>query len=219
VNWFELFGIECCIVGRVTSPFVEGPTVDQQLDRELILQLQAGDLEALGVLYDRHRHLVFRTALAITGDSEMASDLLQEVFLRLFRFAERIDPERPIQPWLYRMTTNLSYTWVKRRTRWLRFIQDMADRVILDKKPSPHLMAERDEGWRWIQQAITSLPIQQRVVVVLYYINDLSLQEIGEILDIPVGTVKSRLYYARTALKKQLGIHREALLKVYYETT
>jgi RNA polymerase sigma-70 factor (ECF subfamily) len=150
--------------------------VEQQLDRELIVLLQDGELDALGVLYDRHRHLVYRTALAITGDPEMASDLLQEVFLRLYRFAHRIDSERPIQPWLYRMTTNLSYTWVKRRTRWLHFIQDMADRVILDKKPSPHLQAERDEGWQWIQQAIISLPIQQRVVVVLYYINDLSLQ-------------------------------------------
>lgn len=192
--------------------------MDPTLDRDLILQLQEDDLDSLGVLYDRHRHLVFRTALAITGDPEMASDLLQEVFLRLYRFASRIDPDRPIQPWLYRMTTNLSYTWVKRRTRWLRFIQDMTDRVILDKKPSPHHMAERDEGWRWIQQAITSLPIQQRVVVVLYYINDLSLQEISEILEIPVGTVKSRLYYARKVLKKQLGTHREALQKVYYET-
>ncbi|TFH35177.1 MAG: sigma-70 family RNA polymerase sigma factor [Anaerolineales bacterium] len=195
------------------------PTLDETVDRELILQLQSGELEALGVLYDRHRQLVFRTAVAITGDAEMASDLLQEVFLRLHRFAQRVDPERPIQPWLYRMTTNLSYTWVKRRTRWLRFIQDMADRVILDKRPSPHLLAERDEGLRWIQQAITSLPIQQRIVVVLYYINDLSLQEIGEILEIPVGTVKSRLYYARRVLKNKLGIHREALLKVYYETT
>jgi RNA polymerase sigma-70 factor (ECF subfamily) len=198
---------------------LEGYAVDQKLDRDLILLLQDGELDALGVLYDRHRHLVYRTALAITGDPEMASDLLQEVFLRLYRFAHRIDSDRPIQPWLYRMTTNLSYTWVKRRSRWLRFIQDMADRVILDKKPSPHLLAERDEGWRWIQQAIISLPIQQRVVVVLYYINDLSLQEIGEIMDIPVGTVKSRLYYARRELKKQLGIHREALMKVYYETT
>jgi RNA polymerase sigma-70 factor (ECF subfamily) len=198
---------------------LEGYAVDQKLDRDLILLLQDGELDALGVLYDRHRHLVYRTALAITGDPEMASDLLQEVFLRLYRFAHRIDSNRPIQPWLYRMTTNLSYTWVKRRSRWLRFIQDMADRVILDKKPSPHLLAERDEGWRWIQQAIISLPIQQRVVVVLYYINDLSLQEIGEILDIPVGTVKSRLYYARRVLKKQLGIHREELMKVYYETT
>ncbi|MES0340626.1 MAG: sigma-70 family RNA polymerase sigma factor, partial [Anaerolineales bacterium] len=67
--------------------------------------------------------------------------------------------------------------------------------------------------------AILALPVQQRMVVVLYYINDLSLKEISEILEIPVGTVKSRLHYARRVLKKQLGIHREALRAVFYETT
>jgi len=61
--------------------------VNQTEDREVILQLQKGSLEALGVLYDRHRTMVYRTALAITGDPEAASDLLQDVFLRLNRFA------------------------------------------------------------------------------------------------------------------------------------
>jgi RNA polymerase sigma-70 factor (ECF subfamily) len=92
--------------------------MEAALDSELVFSLQAGSLEALGVLYDRHRRLVFRTALAITGDAEAAADLLHDVFLRLFRFAAHIDPHRPLEPWLYRMTTNLSYTWVKRRQRW-----------------------------------------------------------------------------------------------------
>src|SRR4030043_242145 len=96
-------------------------------DSELALSLQAGSLEALGVLYDRHRGLVFRTALAITGDAEAAADLLHDVFLRLHRFAAHIDPQRPLEPWLYRMTTNLSYTWVKRRQRWFRPLEDVAD--------------------------------------------------------------------------------------------
>ncbi|MEJ2012115.1 MAG: sigma factor, partial [Anaerolineales bacterium] len=64
-------------------------------DKALVLRLQDGDLEALGVLYDRHRSLVYRTALAITGEPETAADLLHDVFLRLHRFAHRIDPERP----------------------------------------------------------------------------------------------------------------------------
>ena len=85
--------------------------VDSCTDTELVLCLQAGSLEALGVLYDRHRNLVYRTALAITGDAEAAGDLLQDVFLRLHRFADHIDVQRPLEPWLYRMTTNLSYTW------------------------------------------------------------------------------------------------------------
>ena len=199
---------------------MEKNLVEGKLDRDLVLELQAGELDALGDIYDRHRHLVYRTALAITCDPDMASDLLQEVFLRLHRFAERIDPTRPLQPWLYRMTVNLSYTWIKRKSRWMRYINEMAERIITERRPaSPHNIAERDESWRWVRQAILALPVQQRMVVVLYYINDLSLKEIAEILEIPVGTVKSRLHYARRVLKKQLGIHREVLRTVFYETT
>lgn len=189
----------------------------QALDRDLVEELQAGDLEALGVLYDRHRRLVFRTALGITGDPDMAADLLQEVFLRLYRFSHRIDPFRPLEPWLYRMTANLSYTWLKRQHRWLQLFRELADRWTGNQKGVPHQIAEWDESWHWVRQAIQSLPLQQRLVVVLYYINDLSIQEIAEILEVPAGTVKSRLHYARKVLRKQLGAHEEAILRVLYE--
>jgi RNA polymerase sigma-70 factor (ECF subfamily) len=189
-------------------------------DSELALSLQAGSLEALGVLYDRHRGLVFRTALAITGDAEAAADLMHDVFLRLHRFAAHIDPQRPLEPWLYRMTTNLSYTWVKHRQRWFRPFEDMADWLAGTRKDTPAYQAEMDDSWRQVQQAVSSLPLSHRGVVVLYYVNDLSLQEISEILDIPVGTVKSRLHYGRQALKQSLGLLAgEILPELQYEFT
>ena len=189
-------------------------------DSQLIISLQAGSLEALGVLYDRHRGLVFRTAIAITGDAEAAADLLQDVFLRLHRFASHIDPSRPLEPWLYRMTTNLSYTWVKRRQRWLRPLEDVADWLAGARKDTPAYLAEMTDSWRQVQQAVLSLPLAHRGVVVLYYVNDLSLQEIAEILDIPVGTVKSRLHYGREALKHSLGMMAgEIMPELQYEFT
>jgi RNA polymerase sigma-70 factor, ECF subfamily len=189
-------------------------------DSELVCSLQAGSLEALGVLYDRHRGLVFRTALAITGDAEAAADLLQDVFLRLHRFAAHIDPQRPLEPWLYRMTTNLSYTWVKRRQRWLRPLEDVAEWLAGTRKETPAYQAEMDDSWRQVQQAVSALPLSHRGVVVLYYVNDLSLQEISEILDIPVGTVKSRLHYGRQAMKHSLGLLAgEILPDLQYEFT
>ena len=194
--------------------------MEAALDTELVFSLQAGSLEALGVLYDRHRGLVFRTALAITGDAEAAADLLHDVFLRLFRFAGHIDPLRPLEPWLYRMTTNLSYTWVKRRQRWLRPLEDIADWLVSGRKDTPAYQAEMDDSWRQVQQAVSSLPLSHRGVVVLYYVDDLSLQEISEILDIPVGTVKSRLHYGRQALKQSLGLLAgEILHDLQYEFT
>jgi RNA polymerase sigma-70 factor (ECF subfamily) len=175
-------------------------------DSKLILGLQNGSLEALGILYDQHRGLVFRTALAITGDAEAAADLLQEVFLRLHRFASHIDSGRPLEPWLYRMTTNLSYTWVKRHNRLLRPLEEVADWLTGNRKDIPAVRSEINESWRQIQQALSALPLSHRGVVVLYYIDDLSIQEIAEILDIPVGTVKSRLHYSRQALRKSLDL-------------
>jgi RNA polymerase sigma-70 factor (ECF subfamily) len=188
-------------------------------DGQLVLRLQQGDLDALGILYDRHRQMVYRTALVITGDTEEASDLLQDVFLRLHRFSHRIDPLRPLEPWLYRMTSNLAYTWIKRRHRWLRCLKEMGEWLTRERKPTPHIQVERDEEWRLVQQAVASLPVSQRVVVVLYYALDFSSQEISEILDVPVGTVKSRLFYGRRTLKRQLGLHREKLPEEIYEFT
>lgn len=175
-------------------------------DQELILRLQDGNLEALGELYDRYRQLVFRTALAISGDYDAANDLLQDVFLRLFRFAQHIDIDRPLQPWLYRMTANLSYTWVKRDQRWRKPIDILSDWLAGPSKNVPSEAVEQMDDWDRLQRAVAGLPISQRMVVVLYYLNDLSLQEIGDILDIPLGTVKSRLHYGRQSLKKELSL-------------
>ena len=187
-------------------------------DTGLILRLKAGELEALGMLYDRHKQLVFRTALGITGDADAAADLLQDVFLRLYRFIRRFEPHRPIEPWLYRMTAILAYTWV-RRHRWLQPLEEVVEWLAGDRKGSPAYMAELNEENQLVQQAISTLPIAQRIVVVMYYINDLSLQEIAEILEVPEGTVKSRLHYGRQALKNRLGLQGAVLPDIQYEFT
>ncbi|HEY5671043.1 MAG TPA: RNA polymerase sigma factor [Anaerolineales bacterium] len=188
-------------------------------DKALVIQLQEGNLEALGALYDRHRRLVYRTALAITGDADSAADLLQDVFLRLNRFSRNIDPLRPLEPWLYRMTTNLSYDWVKRRKRWPRPLEDLADWLIGSVKNSPYEVVEKNDEWSRVQRAVAALPLPQRVVVVLYYLNDLALQEIAEILDVPIGTVKSRLYYGRLGLKRSLGLEQDLVPDLQFEQT
>ena len=186
--------------------------------KQLVLNLQEGSLDALGKLYDNYRGLVYRTALGVTGDPESASDLLQEVFLRLFRFAARIDPDRPLEPWLYRMTANLSYTFVKRR-RWAQPIEDVSDWLAGSPKNQPSYRAEKNEAWQQVEQAIQQLPLGQRMVVVLYYVNECSLQEVAEILDIPAGTVKSRLHYARRSLKENMKAKENSAVGVNYEFT
>ncbi len=178
--------------------------VNSGKDRDLLLQLKRGSLDALGELYDRHRLLVYRTALVILGDHEAASDLLQDVFLRLYRFADHIDFNRPLEPWLYRMTTNLCYTWLKRNRRWALPVEDLLHFLMASKRNLPDEVVERLDDWQNVQKAVAELPWPQRVVVVLYYLNDLSIEEIAEVLNIPPGTVKSRLHYSRRALRRSL---------------
>ena len=186
--------------------------------RELVLRLQAGELYALGELYDRHQNLVFRTAVAITGDRDAASDLLQDVFLRFHRFINRVDADRPLEPWLYRMTANLACTWVKRQ-RWMRPIEDLSDWLAGDSKESPSRQAEISETWGALLSALKRLPLNQRTVIAMFYINSLSLQEISEILETPVGTIKSRLHYGRIALKDEMEIQTNPVAEVGYEFT
>lgn len=194
-------------------------TTTNPSDHDLILKIQGGNLDALGEIYDRHRHLVFRTALAICNDPEAAADLLQDVFLRLHRFAARIDPDRPLEPWLYRVTANQTYTWVKRHQRWSHPLEEIAEWLSSGVKHSPQYITEQDDESKRIQAAIAKLSLPHRVVVVMYYINDLSLHEIAEILEIPEGTVKSRLHYGRRALRNQLGLDSLSIRETGYEFT
>jgi RNA polymerase sigma-70 factor (ECF subfamily) len=192
--------------------------LQDQKDEELILQLQEGSLDALGHLYDRHQDLVFRTARAIVGDSEGAGDVLQEVFLRLHRFSHRVDPSRPMEPWLYRVTVNQACTWVKRR-RWTWPIDELAEWLSGDRSQTPTHVIERRESWDAVERAIWTLPLAQRTVIVLYYINDLSLQEIADIIDVPTGTVKSRLHYGRRSMRKAMEAEEDYRIESVYEYT
>lgn len=189
-----------------------------QDDRQLIHRMQQGDVEALGVLYDRYRSLVFRTALAITRDGDAAEDILQDSFLRLYTHAGRINPRLPVTPWLYRITVNLSYSWCTRRARWRAPLEEVIDRLLGPIWRAPELRVEHRDELRRLQAGLDRLPVNQRIVIVLHYLNDLSLQEIADILECPVGTVKSRLFYGRENLRAWLETSAGAS-EVAYEFT
>ncbi len=174
-------------------------------DAALIERLRENDFEALGELFDRYYTAIYRTALAITRDSAVAQDVAQDVFLRLHQYARRIDTSLPLMPWLYRVTVNLCYTWITRRQKRRISIEILVDQLISPPGFSPDTLAEQGEIQRRVRQAIGELHPQQRAVVVLHYLSGLSLDEIASIVDAPVGTVKSRLYYARENLRRRLG--------------
>ncbi len=174
----------------------------QHTDSWLIARVRNDDIEALGELYERHKEQVYRTALAIAHDERMAEDILQETFLRVYTYADSFDDSRPLEPWLYRITVNLAYNWTNKAKRWVRFFQGAIERLRSPARLNPERVAEKREELEVLQEAIDTLPDAQRVVVILYYLEGLSLSDIAYIVGIPEGTVKSRLYYARKKLRK-----------------
>jgi RNA polymerase sigma-70 factor (ECF subfamily) len=180
-------------------------TTDSDLsDAQLVERVRENNLDALGLLFDRYYGQVYRTAVAITQDNAVAEDIAQDCFLKVHRYARQIDTSLPLAPWLYRVTVNLSYTWVSRQKKRRVSLESVVDSLISPAWHSPDHLAEYNEVQEQVRQAIRDLNFNQRVVVVLHYMSGQSLEEIAEILDCPVGTVKSRLYYARENLRRSL---------------
>lgn len=173
-------------------------------DGHLIAQVRAGDLRAFEILYDKYKGQVYRTALAITQDAPAAEDVLQDCFLRVHANIDRLDGSVPISPWLHRVTVNLAYNFVARRKRAAGSLDTVLDSLAAGISSAPDHVAERGEMRDAVRSAIDNLSFSHRVVIILFYLSDFSLEEIAYILDCPVGTVKSRLHYARNKLRTEL---------------
>jgi RNA polymerase sigma-70 factor (ECF subfamily) len=188
-------------------------------DAELVSRIRCGDLDAFEALYHKYKRQLYHTALAITGDSGAAEEILQDGFVRVYAAIERVDVSRPLSPWLYRIVVNLSYNWMNHHRHWPLALDTLIEHLIAGPAASPEHAAEGSELRRMVWGAVASLSFKQRSAVVLFYLQGLSLQEIAYILDCPVGTVKSRLHYACKALRKKLSEDRRLTGEVAYGTS
>lgn len=186
-------------------------------DADLVERIKAGDLMAFETLYNRHKGPIYRTALAITRQQEAAEDILQECFLRAYRHMDKVDDRAPVGAWLHRIAVNLSYNWLSRRRFSLMPLEEVVDQLVSGPVPSPESTLERGELRQTIQDAIAELEFNHRMVVILFYLQDFSLADIAYILDCPVGTVKSRLHYAREHLRRKLEADRRLPAGLAYE--
>jgi len=177
---------------------LEGPEAE---DRELVLRSRAGDRTAFGVLVRRHQRRIFGLALRLLRNPDDADDLVQETFLRAWRALDRFDPERPLAPWLLRIATNRALTALQAGKR--RATEELDERIPAPD-PSPEEHTERRRLHARIRRAAAELPEEQRAILALRVGESLSYCEIADVLDIPVGTVMSRLARARETLRKKV---------------
>lgn len=153
-----------------------------------------------------HQDEVFGVALRITGDREAALDVTSAALLKAFRAFDRYDQTRPVRHWLLRIATNEAITYVRKRGRDLRRRVDVEEAsVVADAAPTPDAESVAREERARIRAAVAGLPELYRVVVVLRYFNDLSVEEIASITGRPASTVGVQLLRGRALLRRALG--------------
>jgi len=177
-------------------------------------ELTDGELAAYATLVERYGRQVYNIAYRLTGRDADAKDLAQEAFIRVFRAFRRIDPEAHLDSWLYRIVTNLYIDSLRRRPKVrLESLDEPlttlkggeVSKEVTDSAPGPEaavLDAQLDSE---VQQALLGLNPELRMIVVLSDVEGYSYEEIGAMLAIPVGTVKSRLHRARKMLQSKLA--------------
>lgn len=183
-------------------------------DRELIRAANQGDSEAFDGLYRKYRERVYRVAFRVLHHREDALEATQEVFIKAYRSLHRFDPAARFFTWIYRIAMNQAIDTIRRRkTRREQVFEDEFMGEERDPSAAPGSAARATDPMTGVlegevrdrvEAALEGLSEKHRAVFLLYSYEELSYTEISEILEVPLGTVMSRLYYARKEIKKQL---------------
>ena len=176
----------------------------REQEREIIDRVLSGDTEAFEALVLEHQNKVYSLALRMVGNEEDARDMAQEAFIRAFSSLTGFRGDSKFSVWLYRLTSNICIDFLrsraKKRTVSMTWTDDAGELEIPDERFSPEEQFDRTSIRESVQRGLDSLSPQYREILVLREINGLSYEEIGRVLGIEEGTVKSRIFRARKKL-------------------
>jgi RNA polymerase sigma-70 factor, ECF subfamily len=184
---------------NLALPWQTQPTMTQPAeDLNLIRRMQAGDDDAVRDLYAQYGQRLYAYALRLTNDSATAEDVTQNTLVTAWRTARSFRGEGRLIAWLLGIVHHTAMKAIRNRTN---YIDDVTEETIREDQPSPEEQAQVKDERRWVRQGIQNLSPEHRAVLELVFYQELSLNETAQVLNIPVGTVKSRLSYARTHLR------------------
>jgi len=172
------------------------PEVERR-ERALVRDAQRGSVEALEQLFRLHWPRAYRAAFVVVGDAAAAEDIAQESFLAAVRALDRFDRRRPFGPWLHRIVVNRAIDWARART--LR--REVGVESVVEPAAPGRVEGERTDE---LAAALAALNVEQRAVVVLRYLLGYTPGEIAELLELPRGTVNSRLRRGLDRLQETL---------------
>lgn len=192
-----------------TAPTSQAQPVDAPgvTDEELFEKVRGGCRDSLAKLIKRYEATLFALLVKLTGgDETQADDLFQETFLRAVRAADTYDRSKRFRPWLTTIAVNLTRDEARKRKQRGEISlnghgEDEKDRDPASARETPLQSAERSDENRKVRQALSRLTEKEREVVLLHFYDSMTLLEVSETLEIPLGTVKSRLHGALTRLK------------------
>ena len=159
--------------------------------------------EALRTLIARWQPQLGRLAWRLTGQRDAVRDIVQDTWLAIVRGIKRLDDPARFRPWAYRIVSNKCADWIRRRVVQRGVTQDLQDTAAPAVSCPSRETESKDESDR-MHEAITRLPDEQRAILSLHYLDGMGVAEIAEVLGVPPGTVKSRLFHARNRLKETL---------------
>lgn len=185
-------------------------------DIVLIERAQKGDMQAFDSLVSRYETKAYQYAFRMTRNQDVAADIVSDAFVRVFNALKNFRGQSAFGTWLYRILTNC-YLDRKKRDRDKATVSldqpsgpsGEMERQIEDDAPGPDDLAEQDARETTVQAALQKLPEYQQAMLVMFHVEMLSYDEIAAALDLPIGTVKSRLNRARVALREQLAPNEE----------
>jgi len=170
--------------------------------------------EKAEMIFKEHSTYVYRVALFLTQSKELADDITQETFIQVFRKYYTFDSSKPIQPWIYKVTLNITRNML-RKQKWLRFIGQLPEKSNLYLVENSVLKSEEEnELWK----EIINLNLKSREVVILHFYSGMKLKEISDSLGIPLGTCKSRLNSALSTLRGRLPVNDFKFLNIGGDT-
>jgi len=171
---------------------------------ELLERLRAGDARAFEALVVGHQHRVFGLALRMLNDAAEAEEIAQETFLRAHRSLAEFRGDAKLSTWLYAIASRLCLNRLASSDRRVARPGDEMLLRVADERQGPDVEAERGELEAALHRAIAELPEERRIVVVLRDLHGLAYDEIARVLDLELGTVRSRLHRARMDLKEKM---------------
>jgi RNA polymerase sigma-70 factor, ECF subfamily len=197
---------------------VASQRADELTDEECMTRLGGPEVEAaLSALYDRYARTVYGVGLKILGNRSLAEDLVQEVFLKVWRSADTFDSSRgSFSTWLYRVTRSCALDLYRKRASRVRQVPDGAPHIAAARDSSAGPQEVVDESWlSWrVSRALEVLDAPHREVIELAYFGGLSQREVSERTGVPLGTVKTRTASAFRRLRRELAVSdtlREAI--------